>query len=105
MVHDGKGRQDQQAREAGLPIGEFRGETHHSYPCDITSSTAIGGFSGTVPEGLIAQLPPWCAYRRLPLGTQKARPGISKTPTPSLSLSSVISVLFSSTLPSVKLCC
>lgn len=75
-----------------------------SYPCDITSSTAIGGFSGTVPEGLIAQ-PPWCAYRRLPLGTQKARPGISKTPTPSLSLSSVISVLFSSTLPSVKLCC
>lgn len=100
VVHDSKGRQDQQAGEAGLPIGEFSGETHHSYPCDITSSTAIGGFSGTVPEGLKAQLPPWCAYRRLPLGTQKARPGISKTPTPSLSLSSVISVLFSSTLPS-----
>lgn len=50
MVHDSKGRQDQQAGEAGLPIGESRGETHHSYPCDITSSTAIGGISGTVPE-------------------------------------------------------
>lgn len=87
--------------EAGLPIGEFRGETHHSYPCDITSSTAIGGFSGTVPERLMAQLAPIAVCRwehRRHEGTTWVSPRLQH---PFLSLSSVISVLFSSALPSL----